>query len=66
MYWLMERIPATRESALRLGLVTLDQMLAALVMAVENPCEGIRIMDVPIIRKQSAVTDAAETVASPA
>jgi len=27
MYWIMERIPATRESALRLGLV-------------ENPCQG--------------------------
>jgi uncharacterized protein YbjT (DUF2867 family) len=66
MYWLMERIPATRESALRLGLVTLDQMLAALVMAVENPCEGIQIMDVPTIRKQSAVTNPAETVAFPA
>ena len=26
MYWLMERIPATRESAQRLGLVTLEQM----------------------------------------
>ena len=66
MYWLMEHIPATRESALRLGLVTLDQILATLVAAVENPCEGIRIMDVPAIRKQVAVTNPVKTVASPA
>lgn len=50
MYWLMERIPFTRESALRLGLVTLPQMLNALVAAVENPCQGITIVDVPAIR----------------
>lgn len=49
-YWLLERIPATRETALRLGLVTLDQMIRALVGAVETPVEGIRILDVPRIR----------------
>jgi uncharacterized protein YbjT (DUF2867 family) len=52
MYWLMERIPSTRESALRLGLVTLQQMLSALVAAVCGPCHGIKIMDVPAIRQQ--------------
>lgn len=52
MYWLMERIPATRESALRLGLVTLPQMLNALVQVIESPSTGIRIMDVPAIRRQ--------------
>lgn len=52
IYWLMERIPATRESALRLGLVTLRQMLNALVFAVENPCQGSRILDVAAIRRQ--------------
>jgi uncharacterized protein YbjT (DUF2867 family) len=52
MYWLMERIPSTRESALRLGLVTLQQMLNTLVFAVEDSCEGTRIFDVPGIRKQ--------------
>jgi uncharacterized protein YbjT (DUF2867 family) len=51
MYWLMERIPATRESALRLGLVTIQQMIATLVAAVESPVEGVRIIDVPQIRK---------------
>jgi uncharacterized protein YbjT (DUF2867 family) len=54
MYWLMERIPATRTSALRLGLVTLQQMLTALVAAIENPCQGIRISDVQAIRQLKA------------
>lgn len=50
-YWMAERLPATRESARRLGLVTISQMLKALVWAVENPPEGIRILDVPKIRE---------------
>lgn len=50
MYWLMERIPSRRETALRLGLVTLPQMLNALVAAVEDPAQGIKIVDVPAIR----------------
>ena len=54
MYWLMELIPSTRETALRLGLVTLQQMLSTLVAAVENPCQGIRISDVQAIRRQSS------------
>jgi uncharacterized protein YbjT (DUF2867 family) len=49
-YWLCERIPRTREGAVRLGLVTLDQMVNALVAAIERPCDGIRIVDVPQIR----------------
>jgi uncharacterized protein YbjT (DUF2867 family) len=53
-YWLMERIPVTRESALRLGLVTLPQMLTALLSAVSQPCKGIRVLDVPAIRSQTA------------
>lgn len=51
VYWVMERIPATRDSASRLGLVTLPQMLAALVSAVENPPTGTRIVEVPEIRR---------------
>jgi uncharacterized protein YbjT (DUF2867 family) len=49
-YWVCERIPSTRDSARRLGLVTLPQMLRALVAAVENPVEGIRIVPVTEIR----------------
>jgi hypothetical protein len=46
----MERLPSTRDSARRLGLVTIDQMLAALVNAVENPAAGIHVIEVPQIR----------------
>ena len=53
-YWLLEKIPATREGALRLGLVTLDQMVRALVRAVENPSRDVRIVDVTGIREQHA------------
>jgi hypothetical protein len=50
MYWLMEKIPATRESAQRLGLVTIEQMVGALVRSVENPAQGVRILSVQEIR----------------
>lgn len=50
VYWLMERIPVTRDGARRLGLVTLVEMTRALVHAVENPPTVLRILDVPEIR----------------
>jgi uncharacterized protein YbjT (DUF2867 family) len=49
-YWIAERLPSTRETARRLGLVTLAQMTEALVRAVESPVSGIRIVEVPEIR----------------
>jgi uncharacterized protein YbjT (DUF2867 family) len=52
-YWICERLPATKESARRLGLVTISQMLDSLVWAVENPPDGVRILDVPKIRELS-------------
>jgi len=51
-YWMMERIPATRERALRLGLVTLPQMIQTMAAAVESPPNGVRVLDVPAIRGQ--------------
>ena len=51
IYWFMERIPATRESAQRLGLVTIEQMVSALVRSIENPANGVRILGVPEIRE---------------
>jgi uncharacterized protein YbjT (DUF2867 family) len=54
LYALLEQLPPTREGALRLGLVTLEQMVTALVEAVENPSTGVRICDVPEIRKFGA------------
>jgi uncharacterized protein YbjT (DUF2867 family) len=50
-YWVCERLPATKESARRLGLVTISQMLDTLVWAMENPADGVRIFDVPRIRE---------------
>jgi uncharacterized protein YbjT (DUF2867 family) len=49
-YWLAERFPAARDNALRLGLVTIAQMLEALVHAVEHPALGERMLDVPALR----------------
>ena len=51
LYALAERFSGTRSTALRLGLVTLRQMIATLVQAVENPPEGIRILGVEEIRR---------------
>jgi len=50
-YAIFERIPSTRDSALRLGLVKLDQMIKALVSSIETPAENLRILEVPEIRK---------------
>ncbi len=50
VYWMMERFPATRDSARRLGLVTLGQFVRALVRAVEDPPADVRIVGVPEIR----------------
>lgn len=54
VYWLFERIPATRETARRLGLVTLDEIVAALVSSVESPADGVRILEVPSIRRTAS------------
>lgn len=54
LYWLGERIPATREGALRLGLVTLDQMTGALVRAIENPAGSQRVIPVQEVRRFAA------------
>ncbi len=52
LYALAARIPRWRAQAERLGLVTLDQMVAAMVAAIERPPLGgsTRLLDVPAIR----------------
>lgn len=52
LYAIAQQVPALRATALRLGLVTLHEMVAALVDAVEHPLEAgtIRVVDVPAIR----------------
>jgi uncharacterized protein YbjT (DUF2867 family) len=53
-YWLAELLPATRQTARRIGLVTLTQMAAAIVQAVESPPRGIAVVEVPEIRRANA------------
>lgn len=50
MYKVLELFPATRERAVRFGLVTLEQMLQTLVRCVEVPAARYRIVEVPQIR----------------
>jgi uncharacterized protein YbjT (DUF2867 family) len=50
-YWIAELLPGMRESANRLGLVTISQILKALVWSVENVPENVRIVDVPKMRE---------------
>jgi len=52
LYAFARLVPAWHASAIRLGLVTLEQTTTALVAAVEQPPPGgVRIVDVPAIRK---------------
>ncbi len=53
LYKLAEMIPATRATAERLGLVTIEQFVNAMVRGAENPPASgqRRIVDVPAIRR---------------
>ena len=50
VYWLLERLPSTRDTARRLCLVTRPQMIDSLVWSVEHPAQGIRVIEAPDIR----------------
>jgi uncharacterized protein YbjT (DUF2867 family) len=52
MYAMARAVPSLREGAQRLGLVTIDQMVGALLRAVENPPlpNTTRVVEVPEIR----------------
>lgn len=54
IYRILRWLPATRDGAERLGLVTRPAMIAALLRAVEVPPAGIRVVDVPAIRRAAA------------
>jgi uncharacterized protein YbjT (DUF2867 family) len=57
IYAALRRLPATRAATERLGLVTRDAMVAALVRAVETPpARGVRRVDVPEIRRAAIDT----------
>ncbi|HMS66372.1 MAG TPA: NAD(P)H-binding protein [Ignavibacteria bacterium] len=49
-YKLFEFIPAAKTTALRLGLVKIDQIINCITYAVQNPPEGIYIYDVEKIK----------------
>jgi uncharacterized protein YbjT (DUF2867 family) len=51
VYWVLRMIPSTRDGARRLGLVTIRQMISALVAAVETPDDESRAIGVEEIRK---------------
>lgn len=53
-YALAALVPPLRETALRLGLVTIGQMVSAVVAAIERGPQGVRILDVPAIRAANA------------
>ena len=54
-YKMAAHIPAWRETAARLGLVTRREMIDTLVWAVENPATGVRVLDVDRIRNPHSV-----------
>lgn len=49
-YALCERLAGTRETAQRLGLVSIEQMANALLRSIEGPPQGVRVWGVPEIR----------------
>jgi uncharacterized protein YbjT (DUF2867 family) len=51
IYWLGEQVPALRDNARRLGLVTLPQMISALTYSVETANGVSRLFEVPDIRR---------------
>lgn len=53
-YWYWNARAATRDTAQRLGLLRLDQMLAALTWAVETAGDENRLLEVPALRQFSS------------
>jgi uncharacterized protein YbjT (DUF2867 family) len=53
LYKVLETIPATREGAVRLGLVTRPQMVNALAAAVNSEPDGVSVLETAAIRGTS-------------
>ncbi len=51
VYRLMEQFPETRAAALRLGLVTIEEMLMTILWTIEQPSSDSRVIEVPEIRR---------------
>jgi uncharacterized protein YbjT (DUF2867 family) len=50
LYWMAARVPRFAEGARRLGLVSREEMVGALVRSIENPAEEMRILEPADIR----------------
>jgi uncharacterized protein YbjT (DUF2867 family) len=66
IYRVLEKFPGTRATATRLGLVTIQEMVSALVWAVETPAVGRRIISVLEIRSAARRLDRTGGAAAPA
>lgn len=62
-YKIAELIPQTRQSALRLGFVTIQQMVRALVRIVDEPGGEVRYVEVPEIRSLADKSESPKNVA---
>lgn len=51
LYAIAEMLPSTREQAIRLGLVTIGQMVRAIAHAVSDPPSSVRVLGVAEIRQ---------------
>ncbi len=49
-YSILESIPSTRAAAIRLGFVTLEEMVAAMIESIEKPPKSTRILETEAIR----------------
>ena len=49
-WWLVQLLPGMRKLTERFGFVTLEEMTASLVRAIEKPPRGVRVVEVPEIR----------------
>ena len=54
VWWLFQLLPGTRRLTERFGFVTLEEMTASMVRAIEDPPRGVRIVEVPEIRSSFA------------
>jgi len=52
VFKLLEIIPSTKTKAKKLALININQMLNALIFAIEHPNEGIRIIEIEEMKKE--------------
>jgi len=50
-YWLFGLMPGMRDLTERLGFVTLEEITTAIVHSIEQPPQGVRVLEVPAIRQ---------------